>query len=164
MTESKADTASTQKADAKPAATKATAKPTATKSAAENENLPSASAPAVASEAQAKLSETTLTAGEVDKIENSKGGLGPFQDTARPVGAALDATTDPDSIDTNVDFESNEAFTVTEGDVLVAVREHNNRNIVEVVPVGWQGPGQVFAPYQAKLLHKALGKVIKKLK
>lgn len=164
MAETKADTASTQKADSKSAETKAPAKPRAAKSAAENENLPSASAPAVASEAQAARSETTVTAGEVDKIENSKGGLGPFQDTARPVGAALEATIAPDSIDTNVDFADNEAFTVTEGDVVVAVREHNNRNIVEVVPVGWQGPGQIFAPYQAKLLHQALGKVIAKLK
>lgn len=154
MTESKADTATT----------KAPAKPAATKSAAENENLPSASAPAVASEAQAKTSDTTLTAGEVDKIEDSKGGLGPFQDTARPVGAALEATTAPDSIDTDADFETTEAFTVTEGDVVVSVRQHNNRNIVEVSPAGWNGPGQIFAPYQAKLLHKALGQVVKKVK
>lgn len=154
MAETKADTATT----------KAPAKPAATKSAAEGENLPSASAPAVAAEAQAKKDETTLTSTEAQELENKDGGFGPFQDTARPVGAALEATTESDKIDTTVDFDSTEAFTVTEGDVVVAVRQHNQRNIVEVAPAGWNGGGQIFAPYQAKLLLKALQKVVKKIK
>lgn len=155
MAENKADTAQTQKAAAK----------TATKSAAEAEKLPGASAPAVTSEAEATKSDTTLTAGEVDAVATNAaaGEFGPFKDVAPPVGAALDATTEPDNIDTTLDFDSNAAFTETVGDVVVAVRQHNNRNIVEIAPAGWTGPGQVFAPYQAKLLHQALGKVVKKL-
>jgi hypothetical protein len=156
MAETKADTANTQKATAK----------AATKSAAEAENLPSASAPAVTSEAEATKSDTTLTAGEAEKVASdaSEGEFGPFKDTAPPVGAALDATTDPDNIDTSLDFPDTSAFTETVGDVVVAVRQHNSRNVVEIAPAGWTGPGQVFAPYQAKLLHQALGKVVKKLK
>lgn len=155
MAEKKADTAKTEKA---------TAKPNATKSAGEGENLPSASAPAVASEAQAKKADTTLTAGEAVEITGAGGDLGPFQDTAPPTGAALDETIDEDEIDTTVDFPAGEAFTEVVGDVQVSVREHNQRNIVEITPVGWVGPGQVFAPYQVKLLAAALNKAAKRLR
>lgn len=154
MTESKAS-AATQKPAAKAAATK---------SAAEGENLPGASAPAVTSEAEATRSDTTLTAGEVDKVSKDagKGEFGPFQDTATPVGSALEATTEPDAIDLTLDFEDETSFTETAGDVFAAKRSHFGRNIVEVGIQGWTGPGFTFAPYQAKLLHEALGKLLKK--
>jgi len=87
----------------------------------------------------------------------------PFTDTAPPVGLALELTTEPAAIDTTLDFLDTDPFTITKGDVVVAKRPHNGRNVVEVAPAGWVGPGQVFAPYQAKLLHDALGELIEKL-
>lgn len=169
MADTKADAAAKKKAEAEanhgqpvpvPEVTPAQAK----KSAAEAEKLPSASAPAVASEAEAKRAETTLTAGEVDKLEGKNGDLGPFRDTASPVGAALDATTRPDTIDTSLDFDEEGAFTEAVGDTVVSVRKQNSRNVVEISLAGWNGPGFIVAPYQAKLLHEALGNVVKKLK
>lgn len=161
MADTKADTATTKKAETK-AAAKPAPKATATKSAQESESLPGASAPAVAAEAQAKKSETTLTSTEAQDLVSKDGDFGPFRDNAPPTGAALDATTD--EVDTSVDFRDNVPFTATEGDVYVAVREHNQRNIVEIAPAGWTGPGQVFAPYQVKSLIKALQEVQKGIK
>lgn len=139
MTESKADTATTPKAPAAPAAA----------SAAEGEKLPT---PAKSKTPKPRAEKPEAPAGD------------PFIDAAPPVGAALEKLTEPEEIDVTVDFPTTEAFTITEGDVQVAVVQVNQRNIVQIAPAGWVGPGQVFAPYQAKLLHKALGQLIKKLK
>ena len=171
MAENEAEKANTTPAETKPAETKAApkprkpraAKPSTAKSVGEGEKLPTASSPAVSGEAAAQADPNTLSADEASKVVKSTGETDPFQDTAPPVGAALDAVTDTEAIDTTVDFPTTEAFTEIEGDVQVAVRQQNQRNIVEVSTVGWVGPGMQYAPYQAKLLIKALEKVVKKL-
>lgn len=106
----------------------------------------------------------TAAAKEGEKLPSTtpKKDLGPFEDNATPVGAALEATLE--EVDYTIDFESDEAFTVTKGDVFVAVRQINQRNVVEVAPAGWVGPGQIFAPYQIAFLEKALAEVKKKLR
>ena len=170
MAENEADKATPKTAETKPAEQKAAAKPrkpratkaSTAKSAGEGDNI-SASAPAVANEVQAHTDPNTLSAQEATDIVKPTGETDPFQDVAPPVGAALDAVVDPDAIDTTVDFPTTEAFTEIEGDVQVSVRQQNNRNIVELSTVGWTGPGQVIAPYQAKLMIKALERVVKKL-
>lgn len=135
-----------------------------TKSAGEGEALPSASAPAVAAEASAANSETTLTAAEVAKVETSEGGFGPFQDTAPPAGAALETVLDSAS-DTAYDFNPSDVpFTEIVGDVQLAVRQHNGRNVVEVSQVGWVGPGVTLGAYQIRHLAAAARKVAQKLR
>lgn len=166
MTNTRAAKADTQKTDNLSAEEVAEAqRAAATKSAREAEKLPAASAPAVASEAAAAKSDTTLTAGEAANLKDkSKGDFGPFTDNAPPVGAALDAiTADEDASVFDFDVED-VPFTIVEGGVQVAVREHLGRNIIEVSPAGWIGPGTTFGANQVKSLLKALHKVDAKTK
>lgn len=115
-------------------------------------------APTVAGIATAspENADAPATAGDVEDF-------GPFQDTAPPVGAAVDAI--QDEIDTTVDFNIKDVpLTVTEGDIYVAVRQHNQRNVVDISVAGEVNSAKTIAPYQAKLLLKALQKVVKKIK
>lgn len=130
--------------------------PKSTKSAGEAEALPAASSPAVTGEAVSQQDETTLSTTQAAEVAD--GDFGPFQDNAPPVGPALDATRE--TVNTKADFDEKDVpITVSKGDVVVAVRVHNNRNIVEIAPQGWTGPGQIFAPYQVELLIQALREV-----
>lgn len=89
--------------------------------------------------------------------------FGPFQDTAPPVGAAVEVI--HDEIDTTIDFEAKDVpFTIVEGDIYVAVRQHNNRNVVDIAVAGEVNSAKTLAPYQIKALEKALAKVNAKSK
>jgi hypothetical protein len=164
------------KAPAKPRAPRNTAKPAAEKepvtlsteqieeaqakaatkthSGAEAEGLPAPTASStVQADKEQKVAEAVVRQG-------SKGDFGPFQDTAPAVGAALSAA--QGAIDTGIDFDDEHVpLTIVEGDVTVAVKVINQRNVVDVAPTGWSGGGQIFAPYQVKHLIKALQQVEK---
>jgi hypothetical protein len=173
---------------AKAAATKNDAKPTGVGSKGEGETLPEAPtlsegeirdaqadaakaeegkdhdsvpAPSVAAAAAA---ERSVGATQTVVEEKLKGD--PFVDTAPPVGAALDAVKrDEGELRKDADFDSADVpFTAHKGDVVVSVREVNNRNVVEVTQAGWVGPGQVFAPYQIDALVEALTELRGKLR
>lgn len=163
MAENEAEKANTKTAETKPAAKPRSTKASTAKSVGEGEKLPTASSPAVSGEAAAQADPSTLSSDEAAKVVKASGETDPFVDTAPPVGASLDAVIDTEKIDTTVDFPTTEAFTEIEGDVQVSVRQQNNMNVVEVSTVGWTGPGQIIAPYQAKLLIKALERVVAKL-
>lgn len=165
MTESKADaadtkdetkgstdenkTSSTTKAPRKPR------KPVVKTTSANDTQVP---APSVAAAA-------TATPANADAPVNAReaADFGPFQDTAPPVGPAVEAL--QENLDTTADFDAKDVpFTHVEGDIYVAVRQQNQRNVVDIAVAGEVNSAKTLAPYQIKALHKALGEVLKKLK